>query len=461
MFTSSTPYKGFGALAVAFYKSKIIRQIVVTTALAFIVLIIARVFYVALAPPETIEESIEVSLEALKKSSITLDTRNRGTGVWYNFTVRSAKAIPSLLQEAKLPQEEIDTLLQLPLVAKFLPKAKRGKTELRVLRSFEGRLLVLQLILDKTQENMLEVRQIDNNINAAIVARPIDIQDQYASIKIRESLFTDSDRAGVPRSVVRQLYSIFAWDIDFSNEIHKGDQFSLLYEKVYREGIHESNGLIKAAIYLPASSKRSSLKAVYFKPKDARTGEYYDPKGRSVKKNFLRSPVDPNASRISSRYSGNRFHPVLKRWRAHRGIDFAAPTGTPIYATGAGTVSYKGYNGAYGNMIRIKHSSRYTTLYAHMQRYARGMRVGKKVKQRQIIGYVGSTGLATGPHVHYEFQIHKKAVNPSRVKLRHGANIGDTLRPAFNTVASETLKLLTLNVENEKSKGATQGGALQ
>ena len=202
------------------------------------------------------------------------------------------------------------------------------------------------------------------------------------------------------------MTEIFGWDIDFAINVQPGDRFKLIFEDVYVNGSKRSHGDIIAAEFI---NNGKTFRTIANREDDGAI-RYYSPEGKSMQKIFLRTPV--KFSRISSRFTKARFHPVLKRTRAHKGVDYAAGRGTPVRATAAGRVIHAGRKGGYGNAVIISHGSTYSTLYAHLSSYSRGIAKGSKIKQGQTIGRVGSTGLASGPHLHYEFRINGKHVNP-------------------------------------------------
>ena len=228
---------------------------------------------------------------------------------------------------------------------------------------------------------------------------------------ISSSLYLAGRKAGIPDAIIMNLVQIFGWDIDFTLHIRAGDSFTIVYEKLYLGGEEIGVGNIVAAEFVNAGK----IYRAYRYTDESRQTDYYSSNGRSMHKPFLRTPV--SLSYISSYFSPRRRHPVLNEFRAHKGVDYAAATGTPIMASGAGRIIFRGTKGKYGKTIILKHGELYTTLYAHMSRYARGTSVGSKIKQGQTIGYVGRTGLATGPHLHYEFRINGVHHDPLKVKL--------------------------------------------
>jgi len=228
---------------------------------------------------------------------------------------------------------------------------------------------------------------------------------------IESSLFAAADKAGLPDSVAIQLTEIFSSDIDFHRELRKGDEFKVVYEDLTLDGRSARAGRVLAVEFV---NNNKPYKAYWFSPGNQSAG-YYNEDGRSLKKSFLRSPLA--FSRVSSGFSSRRFHPIQKRWKAHHGVDYAAPTGTPIMATASGTVKFVGVQNGYGNFVELEHHSGYTTAYAHMVRFAKGLRRGQKVEQGEVIGYVGATGWATGPHLHYEFRVNRVPKDPLNIKV--------------------------------------------
>lgn len=244
---------------------------------------------------------------------------------------------------------------------------------------------------------------------AAAVDKPVIEHNRRAAGIIDSSLFDAAQEAGVPMPVVADLIRTFSFDVDFQRDIQDGDAFEVLYERVESE----DGEFVKSGKILFASLTLSGKTIpVYYFERDG-DGEYFTPNGEAIRKSLLRTPVD--GARITSGF-GMRMHPVLGFSKMHKGVDFGAPTGTPIFAAGNGTVVEAGKKGAYGNYVRIRHNGEYQTAYAHMSRFAKGLKKGDKVKQGQVIGYVGATGRVTGPHLHYEIMVAGKQVNPGKVK---------------------------------------------
>ncbi len=323
-------------------------------------------------------------------------------GISQKEAAAAAKALGSVFDNKKLKAGH-------DLVLALAPSLEGGPGEQR------AKLLSMTLSPSAIADHV--VTRTAEGFTASSIERPLTRQLVYREGVINGSFFGSGKRAGVPYKTLAGLVKAFSYDVDFQRELRAGDRFELAYEAYVNdkgEVAHTGQAVFGALVL---SGKR---KEVYrFTPKSGRT-DYFNGQGESVRKALLRTPVD--GARISSRY-GMRKHPILGYSKMHKGIDFAAPRGTPIYAAGDGTIELAKWNGGYGRYIRIKHGKGYKTAYAHMTRFAKGMRPGKKVNQGQVIGYVGTTGRSTGPHLHYEVLKGGKQVNPLSVKLLPGEKL--------------------------------------
>ena len=257
-----------------------------------------------------------------------------------------------------------------------------------------------------------------------------------------ESVYGNEDLDGVDLNdraeLILELEKVFQWQVDFLRQIRSGDFYRFAFEREVRpDGTMRTGHVLSAELV----NRGRSLQALWFDPNRDGSGTYYDPEGNSVRRAFLKSPIALRY-RISSGFTSSRFHPILKTWRAHRGVDFAAGTGTPVRATGNGVVTRRGNDSALGNMIELQHSSGWTTRYGHMTRFAPGIRVGSPVKQEDVIGYVGMTGLATGPHLHYEMRSHGNPKDPLAVDLPAGDPVPTDQWEVWEVQSSEHLALL-------------------
>lgn len=253
---------------------------------------------------------------------------------------------------------------------------------------------------------------------------------------IEGSIFGTIAAVGENDQLAIQFADIFAWDIDFIHDLHEEDQITIVFEKFYKEGAFVWYGKILAAEY---KSQQKTLRAIYFEDAKGR-GDYYSPEGISVRRCFLRSPL--RFTRISSGYNQRRFHPILKTYRPHLGIDFAAPTGTPVWAVADGVVSWRGWKNGNGNAVVIRHPNGYETMYNHLSRYGQGVKRGASLHQKDIIGYVGSTGLSTGPHLDYRLKKNGVFINPLKEKFPTGIPIPDDCRQAFLKLSRKMIATL-------------------
>lgn len=267
--------------------------------------------------------------------------------------------------------------------------------------------------------------------------KTVDTKIKMSSATIQDSFYIAGENAGLSARTIMNLADLFAWEVDFVRELRRGDEFKVIYEQRFLNDEYLGDGNILAAELTVGGQRK--VRAFRLEVDNQLLG-YYNEEGQNLRKAFMRNPI--NYTRISSRFQTGRHHPVLHRTRDHKGVDYAAPTGTPIYAAGDGTISYKGWNGGYGKQIIIKHAGRYETVYAHLSRYGKANR-GQNVKQGDVIGYVGMTGLATGPHLHYEFRINGVHRDPLKVKFPDAEPVLAKHRNQFNQYASVMHSQLT------------------
>lgn len=285
-------------------------------------------------------------------------------------------------------------------------------------------------------EKTLVLEKIPDGYEAYMETHPFERYMKRAEGVIESSLFEAIHAMGEGPELAVKLSEIFAWDIDFHFDIRQGDSFSILFEEKWREGSFYGYGRILAAEFV---NQGESLRAVYYERSDGKGG-YYTPSGKSLQKQFLRSPL--KFSRISSKFTYKRYHPVLKRFKPHLGVDYVAPVGTPIHAAGDGKIIFAGRKGQNGKFVKIRHNQIYMTGYLHLSRIAKGIKSGKKVEQGQIIGYVGQTGLATGPHLCYRFYKYGKFVNPLTVKFPSATPVPKEERDIFSQISKSRLNRL-------------------
>ena len=327
--------------------------------------------------------------------------------------IRRGDTLVGLLERMGVNTAGLATFLGQDKTARNLVNLRAGRV-LTVQQTADGDLQWLRYksgIDEDSQESIL-IQKINGQFVAKLESVNFEKQIVFRSGRIESSLFAAADKAGMPDSVAIQLTEIFGSDIDFHRELQKGDEFKVVYEDLTLEGRSARSGRVLAVEFV---NNNKPHKAYWFAPSGNRNAGYYNEDGRSLKKSFLRSPLA--FSRISSGFTPRRFHPIQQRWKAHNGVDYAAPTGTPIMATASGTVKFSGWQNGYGNFVEIQHHSGYSTAYAHLSRFAKGVKVGQKVEQGDVIGYVGATGWATGPHLHYEFRVNRVPKNPLSITV--------------------------------------------
>jgi murein DD-endopeptidase MepM/ murein hydrolase activator NlpD len=331
-----------------------------------------------------------------------------------------------------------------PKAIEFLKADATGRTLFRQLvpgrtlqaeTSLDGELLTLRYFMSAT--SLLEVVRAPAGLQAKQRAISETPRLVYKTATIRSSLFAASDTAGIPDAIAMQIARVFATDIDFHTDLRKGDRFSVVYEMVYEAGELVAPGRIVAAEFV---NDGRTHHAVLFQDDEGVDG-YYSLDGSNRAKAFLRSPVE--FSRVSSGF-GARFHPIFKNWRAHTGVDFAAPRGTRVLATADGHVVAAGPRGGYGNAVEIRHGSGITTLYAHLSAFANGVRAGARVRQGDPVGFVGATGYATGPHLHYEFKMAGVHQDPLRVALPKAEPVPARLKSQFLQAAGNARATIDL-----------------
>ena len=293
-----------------------------------------------------------------------------------------------------------------------------------------------ELSYQKNAIETLVAKRQGEDFSVEINSKEVETQFANAHATIHSSLFLDGKAAGLNDNLIMQLANIFAWDIDFALNLREGDQFTVVYEKHLVDGQEIDGGEILSAEFI---NQGQTYTAIRFTEANGSTG-YYTPEGKSLRKAFIRTPVA--FARISSHFNLRRKHPVLNRIRAHKGVDYAARTGTPVKTTGNGRIVFRGRKGGYGRTIIVKHGQKYTTLYAHLSRFKKGLKTGSRVKQGQVIGYVGKSGLATGPHLHYEFRINGVHRNPLTVKLPNAQPINKSLLAEFKNQTAPLLAQL-------------------
>ncbi|MDV6346530.1 peptidoglycan DD-metalloendopeptidase family protein [Nitrosomonas sp. Is35] len=355
---------------------------------------------------------------------------------WRQENIRRGDTIAAILNRLDVSNQDSTDFLQAARGSRAMRQLKPGQT-VYAQTTADGELLTLRYFFGN--EELFLMEKTDDAFKMTEQSVELDTRVHMKSGEINSSLFAATDNAGIPNNIAMQLTEIFASEIDFYRDLRQGDRFTVVYETFANDnGKRAKTGRVLAAEFV---NKGKSHQAIYFKASNGADG-YYTPAGESLRKAFLLSPL--TFSRVSSGFTNARFHPILKEWRAHRGIDYAAPTGTPVKATASGIVAFSGSQKGYGNLVVLKHNGKYETAYGHLSRFASGMSKGKRISQGDVIGYVGSTGMATGPHLHYELRIDGVQRDPTNVVLPSAPPIA---KRDLNTFQKETHALVArLNI---------------
>lgn len=352
--------------------------------------------------------------------------------MWQADQIRRDDTLDTLLTRVNIRNPEAVAYLHQAREANGLATQLRPGRTILTKTTADGTLLELQFLIDSNHG--LFVSKTDNGYTAEEKPLVVETRSIMKSAEIQSSLFAATDAADIPDQIALQLANIFSSEIDFNLDLRKGDRFNVVYETAFSNGELIKTGRILSTEFVNAGKAYSAV--LY---RDAQGHEnYYTPEGKSLQKAFLRSPLE--FSRISSGFSLARFHPILNTWRAHKGVDYAAPIGTQVKAVADATVAFVGKQNGYGNVVMLQHAGGITTVYGHLSRFAAGLSKGQRVPQGNPIGYVGMSGMATGPHLHYEFRVHGEHRDPLKVALPTAVPLNSATMADFR---KQTQPLLT------------------
>jgi murein DD-endopeptidase MepM/ murein hydrolase activator NlpD len=348
--------------------------------------------------------------------------------------IRPGDTLATLLGRLGVEDEAAAAFIKSDRIAYNVMQLKAGR-QIQAQTTADGKLRRLTTTVTDSAGSPTKsvvIRRDGERFTAVESSAKIERRIEMRSGEIRSSLFAATDTAQIPDSVASQIVDMFATDIDFASDLRRGDQFNVVYETLWQNGELVRAGRVLAGEFI---NNGTAYQAVWFEDPGSKQGAgYYTLDGKSLKKAFLKSPLE--FSRISSGFS-MRVHPISGQWKRHQGVDFAAPTGTPIRASGDGVIDFIGTQGGYGNVVEIKHWNNYSTAYAHMSRFATGMKKGSKVNQGQVIGYVGTTGWSTGAHLHYEFRVNNQPRDPMSIDVPNAQPLAGAELERFRSVASE------------------------
>ncbi len=354
--------------------------------------------------------------------------------------VQPGDTLASALARLKIDELDIQSLLNTEIAKQSASHLKAGQ-HIQATTTPNGQLT--ELILTNVKGNAVHIVREGDSFVSQQAGGQLETRVVMRSGRVTSSLFAATDSAGVPDSIADKIADIFSTTIDFRDDLRRGDSFSIIYTVNYRNGEPVAVGKLLAAEFINAGTPH---RVVLFRDPFGHE-DYYTPEGGSLKKGFLRSPLE--FTRVTSGFSSSRLHPILGFHRAHTGVDFGAPTGTRVKATSDAVVAFTGRQGGYGNLVILRHNNGYETYYAHLSAFAQGLHIGQSVAQGQLVGYVGSTGAATGPHLHYEVRIAGTPYNPMEIKLPGAAPLSTALKSTFlQQTASWNQRLILLRGTN-------------
>lgn len=400
--------------------------------LRWVSLILLLPFFVIIAAFGTVpsEQARHVKSETIIEEvtlPLAVHNVNRNEEFWQIDQVHRDDTLASLFRRMTIRDEDAMKFLMLAPDARAMNNQLIPGHSLEIKTNLDGKLLHLEYEID--HETILVAGLTPSGYQVATQKLILQNNQVLKSAVIVNSLFGATDDAGIPDQIALQIADIFSGEIDFHDDLRPGDTFSVVYEAFYNAGEMMKTGNVLAVEFV---NKGKKYQAVHFGDAEGKFA-YYTPEGKSLHKSFLRSPLE--FTRISSSFNAGRYHPILQRIKAHKGVDMAAPTGTRIKASGDGVVDFVGRKGGYGNVIILKHANGINTLYGHLSRFATGLRKGMQVSQSDIIGYVGMSGLATGPHLHYEFLVNKVHRNPMTVALPLSVPIDAQYKKEFDATS--------------------------
>ncbi|TDO96494.1 M23 family metallopeptidase [Marinomonas balearica] len=401
-------------------------------------------------PHESSQISLATSPQGVKTYSTPTPEHlknNQQTIIEQTISVSSGDSLSTVLSDMGISQQDVYRVANARDANSELLRIRPGQDLSIKMELPSGKLTELLYVQSKLKRSLYK-RQKDGQFSFVVLLTQPETKRIYKEVTITNSIFRDGIDAGIPQSVLIQLTQIFAWDIDFATDLRKGDSFSLLYEENELEGEVIGAGNILAANFINAGRSFQTIRY-----DDANNFNYYTPDGLSMRKAFIRSPVD--FTRISSKFNPNRLHPIFKTTQPHQGVDYAAKSGTPVKAAGAGTVIYAGELKGYGNTVILEHGQGYSTLYAHLQGFKKGLKANNFVEQGDTIAYVGQTGWATGPHLHFEFRINGIHKDPITVSIPHDAPMSKNVLKRYLPYARTTMTELSSHYSKNFSQQYT------
>lgn len=362
---------------------------------------------------------------------------------WRTERVQRGDTVAELLRRLNVDDINASNYLRNNKAAESLHRLSAGK-DIQAETRADGSLISLRYTSNSGSQIIIEKK--DDGFSTRTLSAQIEKRVLMRTGEINSTLFSATDAAGLSDAAANQLADIFSGDIDFHRDLRKGDRFSVIYEVNYSNGVAVNTGNILAAEFI---NQGHQYRALYYEM-TPNHGGYFSPDGKSMRKAFLRSPIE--FSRVSSGFTLSRFHPILNKWRAHKGVDYAAAIGTKVKVTADGTIDFVGQQSGYGNVVMVNHQGHYSTVYGHLSRFASGLHRGQRVIQGDIIAYTGQSGMATGPHLHYEFKIDGQQHDPLRVALPDARSINAVQKEQFLAATSNIIDRLSMLSSNHLAK---------
>lgn len=386
--------------------------------------------------PQTVTEDIQITTISEDVVLPSISEAADHQTFWQLDSIRRDDTLGSLMDRLNIKNPEAISFLRNDPAASGLASNLRPGNSIQALTNEQGELIKLRY--ETSPSITLSIDHTSAGYKASVDEPALETHTVHKSAVIKSSLFEATDNADIPDQIALQLAEIFSSDIDFHSDLRSGDHFAVIYEAGYNNGKLAKVGQILAAEFTNEGKK---YQAVLYRNSDGKQS-YYTPDGKSLQKSFLRSPLE--FSRVSSGFSLGRFHPILQKIRAHKGVDYAAPSGTRIKASADGVVAFAGTKGGYGNVVILQHANGVSTLYGHLSRFSAGMRKGTRVAQGEIIGFVGMSGLATGPHLHYEFLVNGQHRDPLKAVLPVALPIPEQFKADFMASSQSLVSQLNL-----------------
>ncbi len=420
-------------------KSSRTQPLLLVSAIVFVSLLLLYALYHLITNHQHSEYTVQpltlpAALPVNHEQPVNPVTPKKEANEWQYITVRPGDTLSLIFKRAGLSPKTLHEVLNKNKYSKQLTRI-RPHQEIQILAEDDH---LLKMIVPYSKLESLVIERQGKQLVSKIETQPTHAEDKLITATVQGSLYTTAKRHNIPFKLIQQMSSILSREIDFVKDIRSGDQFTILYRAHYIEDELVNTGDILAVTY---TNKGHTFQAIRYESNDTE-GDYFSPDGRSLKQAFSRYPVQ--FSRISSMFSLSRMHPILHYRRPHQGVDLAAPIGTPIHATGDGRIETIEHHSTYGNVIKINHQNTYSSVYAHMHHFQKGLTRGSHVKRGQIIGYVGQTGLAEGPHCHYEFRVNDLPINPSTVILPRAAAVPKHRLQKFKAMAKNRLSQIKL-----------------